>query len=180
MAPNLRDLLHRPLLSRSSPLSPGNAASRISAYVYGNVLILVALIPMTSPDEHSFQGVAIVLGTALSTFVAHAFAEGVGETVRTGVKLARVARIEQLRDSVPVLSAAVLPAVLLAIGWAGLLDPGVGQIVAEITVIARIASTNFVVGRLRGEKPTRGTFLGSIVLALVATAVVALKLWLTH
>lgn len=180
MAPNLRNLLHGPLLSRASPLSPANAASRVSAYVYGNVLILAALIPITSSDEHTFQGVAIVLGTALSTFVAHAFAEGVGETVRTGANLSRVTRVEQLRDSVPVLSAAVLPAGLLAIGWAGWLDPGVGQIMAEITVIARIASTNFVVGRLRGEKPTRGTFLGSLVLAGVATVVVALKLVLTH
>ncbi|MDJ0395891.1 hypothetical protein QMK17_21465 [Rhodococcus sp. G-MC3] len=180
MAPNFRQLVHRPLLSREHPLDPETAASRISAYVYGNILLLTVLIPLTSPEEHSFQGVVIVVGTAVSTFVAHAFAESVGETVRTGTSLSRLARLSRLRDSVPVLSAAVAPAVLLAIGWAGLLDPSIGQIAAEVTVIARIASTNFVVGRLRGEKPTRETFLGSLVLSVVAIVVVAIKVLLTH
>ncbi|MBY6413833.1 hypothetical protein HQ346_23070 [Rhodococcus sp. BP-252] len=180
MAPNLRHLLHRPLLSRTDPLDRENAASRISAYVYGNILILAALIPLTSPEEHTFQGVAIVVGTGVSTFVAHAFAEGVGQTVRTGSHLSRAGRWEQLRDSVPILSATVLPAALLAVGWWGLLDPAIGQIAAEVVIIARIASTNFVIGRLRGEKPTRGTLLGSIALAVAAALIVSVKIVLTH
>ena len=173
-------MLHRPLLSRVHPLEPSNAASRISAYVYGNILVLAALIPLSFHEEHTFQGVAIVLGTAISTFIAHAFAEAVGQTVRTGNHLSRAEQMAELRNSVPVLSAAILPATLLLIGWWGLLDPQLGQLLAEITVIARIASTNYVVGRLRGEKPTRGTFLGSIALAAAATVIVAIKIVLTH
>lgn len=180
MAPNLRHLLHRPLLSHTDPLDPANAASRISAYVYGNILILAALIPITTPEEHTFQALAIVVGTGVSTFVAHAFAEGVGQTVRTGSHLSQAQRLEQLRDSVPILSATVLPAGLLAIGWWGLLDPAIGQIAAEVIIIGRIASTNFVIGRLRGEKPNRGTFIGSIVLASAAAIIVFVKIVLTH
>ncbi|SNT45894.1 hypothetical protein [Rhodococcoides kyotonense] len=180
MTPNLRDLLHRPLLSRNEPLDPTNTASRISAYVYGNILILAALIPLTTPEQHTFQGLAIVVGTGLSTFVAHAFAESVGESVRTGSHLSRSQRLEQLRDSVPILSATVLPAGLLAIGWWGLLDPAIGQIAAEVIIIGRIASTNFVIGRLRGEKPTRGTLFGSIALAGAAAIIVFIKIVLTH
>ena len=180
MALNIRQLLHRPLRSRSHPPEPDNAASRISAYVYGNILVLAALIPLTFGEQHTFQGVAIMLGTAVSTFIAHAFAEGVGQTVRTGVNLSRSERLSELRNSVPVLSAAVLPAGLLAIGWWGLFDPELGQILAEITVIARIASTNYVIGRLRGEKPTSGTFFGSLALAAAATIIVAVKIVLTH
>lgn len=180
MAPSVRDLLHRPLLSRSNPLDKSNAASRISAYVYGNILVLAAMIPLTSSDERTLQGVAIVLGTAISTFIAHAFAESVGETVRTGTHLSRPEMLAQLRDSVPVLSAAVLPAALLAVGWWGIIDPTICQIVAEVTIIARIASTNFVVGRLRGEKPNRGTLYGSIALSVTAIAIVAIKVVLTH
>ena len=62
------------------------------------------------------------------------------------------------------------------------IDPRIqlGQILAEITVIARIASTNYVIGRLRGEKPTSGTFFGSLALAAAATIIVAVKIVLTH
>ncbi|WP_072807404.1 hypothetical protein [Rhodococcoides yunnanense] len=180
MAPNLRNLLHRPLLSNSSPLDPANAASRISAYVYGNILILAALIPITTPEEHTFQAVAIVVGTGVSTFVAHAFAEGVGQTVRTGTDLSPRQHIEELRNSVPILSATVLPTVLLAVGWWGLLDPAIGQIAAEVIIICRIASTNFVISRLRGEKPSRGAFFGSIALAAGAAIIVFVKILLTH
>ncbi|MFI6309918.1 hypothetical protein ACIBEK_07285 [Nocardia fusca] len=72
-----RTWLHRPLLSRRVPLDSDNAASRISAYIYGNILVLTALVPVVSAEK--YVGILLVLGTALSTFIAHSFAETVGD-----------------------------------------------------------------------------------------------------
>lgn len=176
----LRTLLNRPLFSRNAPLDVENAASRISAYIYGNVLILAALIPLTREDDEHWVGVAIVVGTALSTFLAHALAEAVGRSARAGRPLTLLERRAELRDSVPILSSAALPTAFLTIGWLGWLDPVVGQVIAEITVILRIGSTAVIIERLRGERPGRATYLGAIGLAVVATVAALIKLRLTH
>lgn len=171
-------LLHRPLFSRRIPLDEENAARRISAYVYGNILILTALIPVTTTDQQ--VGILVVVGTALSTFVAHAFAEGVGQAVREQKSLTREQRWGELRDSVPILSSAVLPAVILAVAWIGWLEPHTAQIAAEVAMLVRIGGIVFVIQRLKGSQPSRWTLLGAVLLTTVATVIVVLKVLLTH
>lgn len=179
MEPDLRSVLHRPLLSRSVPLDRDNAASRISAYVYGNILILAALIPLTVSRSDSGP-IFIVVSTALSTFIAHAFAEGVGRAVRSGRQLTSVERLTELRDSLPVLSSAVVPVIVLATATIGWLEPFTAQVIAEVAVLLRIASMVFVITRLRGERPSGSTVLAAAALAVIATAVVVVKVVLTH
>ncbi len=166
------------LTQQRHPLSPSSAASRISAYVYGNILVLAALVPITTSPE--YVGIAIVLGTALSTFIAHVFAETVAQAVRSGEQLTRSERIEELRDSVPILSSAVLPCLILLTAWIGWLEPRTAHILAEVAVLVRIGSTIFVVRRLQGRRPTTRTVVTAIGLALVATVVVIVKVILTH
>ena len=104
---------------------------RISAYIYGNILVLAALIPVTKSQET--VGIAIVVGAALSTFLAHVFAESVGQTLRLDRTLTRAERHGELRDSLPVLTSAVLSPVpscgTALIGW---LEPRTAQLIAEI------------------------------------------------
>ncbi|WP_454197083.1 hypothetical protein [Nocardia sp. Marseille-Q1738] len=171
-------LLHGPLFSRSVPLDRRNAASRISAYIYGNVLILAALIPVTPSAEN--VGILVVLGTALSTFIAHAFAEGVGQTVRQSHALSPQERWADLRDSVPILSSAVLPCAILAAAAIGWIEPRTAQVLAESAMLVRIGGIVFVIGRLHGEQPRRSTLLGAVLLVCAATTVVAVKVILTH
>lgn len=179
MESDLRSLMHRPLLSRSVPLDRENAASRISAYVYGNILILSALIPETISRSDS-RPIAVVAATALSTFIAHAFAEGVGKSVRSGRQLTPGERLAELRDSVPVLSSAVVPIVVLGTAYFGWLEPFTAQVIAEVAILVRIASMVFVIARLRGERPSGNTLIAAVVLAVVATAIVVVKIVLTH
>jgi hypothetical protein len=178
MTTGKRFLLHGPLSSRTEPLDRANAASRISAYVYGNILVLAALVPVHVDDNE--LGIAIVLGTALSTFVAHAFAEAIGETVREGTRLAREVRLSEVRDSVPVLTSAVLPCLILGCGALGWLEPVTAQRGAEIAVLLRLGGIVFVIGHLHGERPTRTTVVGALFVTAVATAVVIVKIILTH
>ncbi|NUP28260.1 MAG: hypothetical protein HOQ44_16495 [Nocardia sp.] len=171
-------LIHGPLFSRRIPLDPGNAASRISAYIYGNILVLTALVPVVTSDEH--VGILVVLGTTVSTFIAHSFAETVGDSVRQRRAATMSDRVRELRNSVPILSSAVLPCAILVTGLLGWLEPRTAQIFAEVVVLVRIGGIVFVIGRLRGEDPGRASVVVAVLLTLVATTVVVLKIALSH
>ncbi|WP_280421352.1 hypothetical protein [Nocardia carnea] len=170
--------LHGPLLSRRVPLDRGNAASRISAYIYGNILVLTALVPVVTSEKH--LGILVVLGTALSTFAAHSFAETVARTVREQRAVTLTDRLRELRNSVPILSSAVLPCAVLTAGWLGWLDPRTAQILAELAVLTRIGGIVFVIRRLRGERVTRASAVTAVLLTLAAAIVVVVKIALTH
>lgn len=171
-------LLHGPLFSRRTPLDQANAASRISAYIYGNILVLTALVPIVTAEEH--LGILVVAGTALSTFIAHSFAEVVARTVREHRTPAFADRLRELRNAVPILTSAVLPCAVLATGWLGWLSPRTAQILAELVILLRIGGIVFVIGRLRGQRPTRATVLIALLLTAIATVVVLVKIALTH
>ncbi|MET7772310.1 hypothetical protein [Nocardia sp. NPDC005366] len=178
MDTELHTLLHGPLFSRGAPLDRKNAASRISAYIYGNILVLAALVPVVTTDVH--VGILIVLGTALSTFVAHIFAEAVGHSVGDGGVATRAEKLRGLRNSVPILSSAVLPCAVLATGLVGWLEPRTAQLIAEFAILVRIGGIVFVIGRLKGDRPTRGSVLAAVSLTTMATTVVIVKIVLTH
>ncbi|MGS2810903.1 hypothetical protein [Nocardia sp. MW-W600-9] len=171
------ELLHRPLFSRD-PLDQRNAATRISAYIYGNVLILAALIPVAPSAEN--VGILVVLGSAVSTFIAHTFAESVGRSVRQDQADPMAQHWSHLRDSLPILSSAVLPCAVLAAAAVGWLQPRTAQVLAEVVMLVRIAGIVFVIRRLQGKHPDRSTLLGAMLLGCAATTVVAIKVVLTH
>ncbi len=172
-------VLHGPLFSRSRPLDREHAAPRISAYIYGNILILAALIPLHLTDD--FVGILIVLGTAASTFVAHVFAEAVGRRVHQGaIHPTKSEILHHLRDSVPILSSASVPCLILAMAWLGWIEPRTAQLAAEIVILLRIGGTVFVIDRLNNERSSRATVIASAVVTMVATAIVVIKVVMTH
>lgn len=175
---DFRTLLNRPITSRGEPLGQERIAARTTAYIYGNILALAALIPVMRSEES--LGVAIVIGTALSTYIAHTFAEGVGESIRNDRQLSRRERLDALRDSVPILTSAVVPVVILGTAWINLFEPRTAQLIAELILVLRIGSTSYVISRLHGEKVSTETHIAAFGLAAVATIIVALKLVLTH
>lgn len=164
--------------TRRRSLPEHSASGRISAYIYGNLIVLATLVPITTTPQ--YVGIAVVVGTSFSTFLAHAFAESVALSVHTGRQLSRADRLAELRDSVPILSSAAIPCLILATAWVGWLEPRTAQILAEVTVLLRIASTVFVIQRLVGRKPTMSTVIASAAIALAATIVVIVKIALTH
>lgn len=159
------------------PASIDEAADRISAYVYGNVLLLAALVVLSRHDVLDGAGLAIVVGTALSTFVAHTYAERLGAAVRSAE---HASWSVVLRDSVPILSAAAVPAALMALGATDVVPPTTCLRLAESWVVVRIGLTAFIVGRLQGRPVTLRTWVASVGLAATALVVVAIKVVLTH
>src|SRR3546814_15123012 len=112
MEGELRTLLNRPSTSHGAPLGQERVAARTTAYIYGNILVLAALIPVTKSQES--LGAAIVVGTALSTYIAPPFAEGVGECIRNGRPLCSAGGIDSLCVSVPTRPPQVVPVAIFA------------------------------------------------------------------
>ncbi|UIJ33912.1 hypothetical protein [Allobranchiibius sp. GilTou73] len=177
----ISDVLQHPVhtyVQAAGEIEPARAESRMSAYIYGDILVLAATAGVSRGDIHSGKALLVVLGTVLSTYIAHALADIVGAAL-TGHSLSGIVGHE-LRDSIPVASAGMPSLALLgaaALGWPAALW---AQSLACAVLIARLGLTGLVYRRLHsGMSVHRGVRFG-IAVALVAAVVVAIKLALTH
>ena len=105
----------RVIRRKEGPLPPGRAARRMSAYVYGNVLVLAAVVAATSDAIEDGQAVLIVLGTMVSTYLAHIYSEAIGHSVTDSGENEQFP--EELRDAVPILSSGGVPIAALLLCW---------------------------------------------------------------
>jgi hypothetical protein len=166
-------------LLRGAP-APEDSARRVSAFVYGDILVLAALVALDAEDLNGTKAVAYVVGTGISTFVAHVLAESVGFRVRTDQRVTPELVRHELRDSVPIISATALPALLLGAARLGWLDGGQALLLAIGVTVVRLASLGWVVGHLRQRRASWRTFLSGVLLAVAGVGAAALKWWLTH
>lgn len=166
--------------SASRRLDREDAASRISAYVYGNILVLAALIALHPDDLMGVTGLTYIGGTALSTFVAHVVAECVGFRVRTDRRLTARDVRHEFRHAVPIAVSAVLPALFMGAVLLGWLTPATGLQLAIGATVLRLAALGWVVGHVEGERASVRTFLAGILLAVVCLGAAILKWHLTH
>lgn len=157
---------------RRTPLGSHEASRRLSAYVYGNILILAALVPFQEETEAG-HAMVVVIGTALSTFIAHAFSEYLGGDGSVHPRAL-------LRESMPILTTALVPLLLLWLSRVTHLPMSRAVVIAEIVLIGRIASTGMVAARLRDEKSRVRVLLAGVLVAAVALGIVLLKVALTH
>lgn len=156
-------------------LSREDASSRITAFVYGNIVILGTIAPMVPDTAESGRGLWYVLATALSTFLAHTFAELVGRRARSDQRLAAGTIRAELRDSLPVLTSGLIPAAVLAYAWLTSTSGLAAEILAIAYLVVRLALLGPVVARLRGEAPSPRTFAAGLVLALVGVGIALVK-----
>lgn len=174
------DTEQRPLWARRTPLDIEDATQRTTAYVYGNLLVLAALVSVTDQDVGTARAFWIVLGTAISTFIAHVFAEAMGAQVRSTNRPTLVKSLALMRESLPVLTSGVLPAGILLLGYWEILDAGWALWIAEGIVLIRIAGTGVIVARLRDERSSFKLLLVGILVAVAGLLISLLKVYLTH
>ena len=161
-------------------LAPHDSASRISAYVYGNVLILAALVALSAGDLTSGRGAIIILGTGITTYLAHLLAESVGHRAHRARRASTADVIAELRNAMPIVSSTAAPALFLASAWLGWITPLVALSGAVIVTVGRMAFLGGVLARLRGEKSSLRVLLGGVALAVLCAVIAAVKMLLTH
>lgn len=149
------------------PLPPQDAQHRITAYIYGNLVVLAALIPINS-HEVSSKDVVTVLGITVTTFLVHVFADVVISTWSKD----NIRRAAQ--DSVPILTSGVLPALLVSAALLGA-PTLVALLLAEILLVLRLASLGVVMARLQSRPPSAGPVWSGIGLAAVALGIVLIQ-----
>lgn len=172
-------------LAHFQGLDKHKVAHFINAYVYGNILILAAIISIKPEYVGNGHAALLTLGTGLATFVAHVFAETQeyevlrkeGEDPAQGRKAALV---QALKDSRPILTSTFLPALVFALGFWGLLHEDLAIQLALWIIGLRIFRIGFVVAKYRGEKASFKLVIRGIVLAFMALAIAELKVLLTH
>lgn len=155
-------------------------ATRVSAYLYGDVLVLAALVALRPEDLMGPTGLAYVLGTAVSTYAAHVLAQAVGMRIRQGDRVSPTAVRHELRDATPIASAGLGPALVMVAVLLGWWAAETALATAIAVTVLRLAVLGWVVGRVRGESPSLRTFLAGVGVAVVGSCVAALKWWLTH
>lgn len=171
-------------------LSPERAARRVSAFAYGNILVLSVVVVSESHAVENRQAAWLVLGTTVSTFFAHVFAEWLshGITARRpgeteGPEPSKMDVPAALRDALPIITSGTLPFIILVIGSfevIALFDPPGAQLCAAAIIIVRIGFLGLVVERLQSSKVSWRTIASGVGVAAVAAVITVVKVVLTH
>ena len=158
---------------RRTPLPTEVARHRTTAFIYGNILVLAAVVQVSL---HPITGgsVVTVLATAVTTFLAHVFADVITSTWSWRTVL------HAARDSAPILTSGIIPAALLLLAPLLGFPSSLAVLFAELLLVARIALVGIVVARLRTEPTSSSTVLAGIALAVLGLIIVVTKVVLTH
>lgn len=180
------------LTTRSSGrrLPPERAARRVSAFAYGNILVLSVVVVAERQSVEEGWAAWLVLGTTISTFFAHIFAEWLSHSViqrrpgeTSGPEATSMNFREALRDALPIITSGTLPFIILLIGsfdLISLLDPPGAQLWAAAIIIVRIGFLGLVVEGLQSRKVSWRTIASGLGVATVAAAITVIKVFLTH
>lgn len=166
--------------SGSGRLDLHDAAHRISAFIYGNILVLAALIVVSPEQIETGYALTVVAGTGLSTYLAHCVAEQQEIHVLHGHKANPEILKRAARNALPILSSTAIPTMMLWLGYQGITSVDTAWTLANALITIRLLFNGVVVARYREEKVTLRAILSGLVLAIVATAVALLKAYLTH
>ena len=154
-------------------------AERVTAAAYGTVLVLASLALLDADNVASGLGWELVTGVGLATWIAHLYAEVVGDHLRHGRRLDRVELTRSMVDGLPILLAAVAPAVILGLGRLDVLAPRVALWISVAVAFVQLVSLGALVGAIvSSERVSPWRF--AAVTAVIGVVVVVLKLGLTH
>jgi hypothetical protein len=154
-------------------------AERVSAASYGTVLVLASLPLIDENEVASGIGWELVTGVGVATWLAHLYAEVVGDHLRHDTALDRRELRKAMSDGFPILLSAVAPAVMLVLGRLDVLEPRVALWAAVLVAILQLVLVGTYVGW--AVSPNRGKrWSYAAITAGMGVAVVVLKLALGH
>ena len=152
---------------------------RVTAGTYGTVLILAALPLIEVVDVGSGVGWELVTGVGFATYIAHAYAEVMGDHVRSRSLLDRQEFARALRDGRPILYAAVGPALALGLGRVNVLSEAAALWCALAVAILQLVGLGLFVGWAVTPRRSHWWVYG-VAAAAMGGVVVAIKLSLSH
>jgi len=153
---------------------------RLAAYVYGNILVLAAVVIATGNSIAGGEAALLVTVTTLTTYFAHILAHGVGQQLGRGLHSIRPQIVHEIFDALPIVFSGLVPAIVLLLAGLDIVPTQLAQVAAAAWVVARIALIGFLVERLSGRRATWRTLSGGLVLAIACGVIVVLKVLFAH
>lgn len=166
------------LFKPSTPGERDRLAEKVSAASYGTILIIATLLVVETEDVASGWGWELMVGVGAATWVAHLYAEILGNHVRNPDAIQPHEVRKAMADGLPILLASLLPAIALLLGRLGALEPRQALWIAVIVALLQLVA----IGALVGVVSERGsnTFRYAAVAALFGLGVVLLLVALGH
>jgi hypothetical protein len=154
-------------------------AEWVSAASYGSVLILVSLALIDADEVVSGIGWELVTGVGVATWIAHFYAEVVGDHLRNPEAHEPHELRRAMADGLPILLAALLPAVMLILGRLEVLVPRTALWAAVAVALLQLVGLGVFVGWLVSGR-RRYAWRYAAATATFGIAVVALMVALGH
>lgn len=163
------------------PGRPSNhrTAERVAAAAYGTVLVLGALVLLDPGDVASGWGWELLTGVGVATWLAHLYAEIVGDHVRHTTVPGRAEVARAMADGLPILLAAVPPALALLLGRLDVVAPQTALLAAVATGGVQLVGVGVFVGLVVASRERAALLLASLT-AAVGAAVVVIEVGLGH
>jgi hypothetical protein len=152
---------------------------RVSAAAYGTVLVLGAVAIIDADAVGSGLGWELVTAVGLATWVAHLYAEVVGDHLRYDAPLDRHEITAAAIDGLPIIVATVTPAVMLLLGRLDVLTHDVALWASLAVAMVQLVGLGAFVG-FAASRRARDAWSYAAVTAAIGLAVVTVKLVLSH
>ena len=133
---------------------------RAGAAVYGSFLVasVVGASYEAGDDARTMTGTLLA---SMSVFwLAHAWSESVGHHVADGRRFGAHRVREIARREWPLLEAALVPVLFLALAWAGVWSRGTGALLALVSAVLQITAWGFLAGLRSGITVLGAALLG--------------------
>jgi hypothetical protein len=169
----------RHLIQTTQRMPRARLAELVSAASYGSVLVLAALSVIGVSDVALGHGAELLAGVGIATWLAHIFAELLGDHVRHPEPLQRGEVARALVDGSPILAASVLPAIVLGLGRLDLLSDTTARIVAIVVAVLQLLGIGAYVARV-APTPRAASWTFAAATGGIGVAVVALTVLLGH
>jgi hypothetical protein len=152
----------------------------IAGTVYGTIVVMAALAAGAPAfEDEPWRLVVIVVVTAVIFWIAHVYADGLGESVALGRRL-DMRELEAIaRREFSILLAVVLPALALVLGAVGIIRESRAIWLSLAVATATLAAQGIRYARVERLGPLAATLTIAVNLGL-GLSIVAVKVFLAH
>jgi hypothetical protein len=152
---------------------------RYGAAVYGSFLVASVVGASYEAGDDARTMTATLFASMTVFWVAHAWSEAVGRHVADGRRFGPHRIRDIARREWPLLEAALVPTLLLALAWAGAWSRATGAALALVGAVLQITGWGFLAGVRSGATAFGATLLGAVQ-GTLAIALLALERLIHH
>ncbi len=154
--------------------------NRLGGYIYGTIVVLASVVAGSRAYQHHLGHVAaLALITTVVFWLAHVYADAIGQSVTRDQHLSRATLFEIARHESSIIEAAVIPLGALLLGHFGVVAEKTALWLAVASGLGVLVATGFAFAR--AEK--LGALATLVIVAInlgLGLALVGLKLWVSH